>query len=148
MKRIRRLLYPRTSGAWAPFVAVLILVLTAVATVAAWPAQPSQSNAGERQPQTERSLDPVYSKWLNEDVAYIIDQAERSAFLGLTTNENATSSSNSSGNAAIRPLARPISLKKNTTDALPMPISTSPPGFPAGRQTEAMFTSCMDRLTK
>ena len=87
MKRIRRLLYPRTSGAWSPFVAVLILVLTAVATVAAWPAKPSQSNAGERQAQTERTLDPVYSKWLNEDVAYIIDQAERTAFLGLTTNE-------------------------------------------------------------
>jgi GWxTD domain-containing protein len=87
VKRIHRLLYPRTSGTWAPFVAVLILVLTAAATVTAWPAKPSQSNAGAKQLETERALDPAYSKWLNEDVAYIIDQAERTAFLGLTTNE-------------------------------------------------------------
>ena len=87
VKRIHRLLYPKTSGAWAPFVAVLILVLTAAATVTAWPVKPSQSNAGTKQSETERTLEPAYSKWLNEDVAYIIDQAERTTFLGLTTNE-------------------------------------------------------------
>jgi GWxTD domain-containing protein len=87
VKRIHRLLYPGTSGTWAPFVAVLILVLTAAATVTAWPAKPSQSNAGAKQPETERAIDPAYSNWLNEDVVYIIDQAERTAFLGLTTNE-------------------------------------------------------------
>jgi GWxTD domain-containing protein len=87
VKRIHRLLYPKTTSAWAPFLAVMILVLTGAATVAAWPAKPSQSNAVAKQPETERALEPAYSKWLNEDVVYIIDQAERSAFLALTTDE-------------------------------------------------------------
>ncbi len=89
VKRIHRVLYPRTSGAWAPFLAVMILVLTGTAAVAAWPAKPPQPKAGAKQPETDGSLGPIsnaYYKWLNEDVAYIIDQAERAAFLGLTTN--------------------------------------------------------------
>ena len=90
VKRIYRLLYPKTSHAWAPFVAVMIIVITGAATVAAWPAKPSQSNAVAKQPETEQSLGPysnAYYKWLNEDVAYIVDQAERTAFLGLKTDE-------------------------------------------------------------
>lgn len=89
MKRIHRLLYPRTNGTWAPFVAVLIVVLTGAATVAAWPAKTPQSNAAATQEETEQNeaFDPEYSKWLNEDVAYIIDQSERTAFLRLKTNE-------------------------------------------------------------
>jgi GWxTD domain-containing protein len=87
VKRIHRLLYPRTTAAWAPFLAVLILVLTGAATVGAWPAKSSQSNAVAKQPETERALEPAYSKWLHEDVAYIIDQAERATFLTLATNE-------------------------------------------------------------
>ena len=87
VERIHRLLYPKNSGAWAPFVAVLIFALTAAATLAAWPSKPLQSNAGTKQSETEPALDPTYSQWLNEDVVYIIDQAERTAFLGLTTNE-------------------------------------------------------------
>jgi GWxTD domain-containing protein len=87
VKRIHRLLYPKTSGAWAPFLAVMILVLTGAATVAAWPAKPPQSNAVAKQSETEQSLAPRYSRWLNEDVVYLIDQAERSAFLALTTDE-------------------------------------------------------------
>ena len=87
VKRIHRLLYPKTSGAWAPFLAVMILVLTGAATVAAWPAKPSQSGAVAKQPEAERALEPAYSKWLHEDVAYIIEQAERAAFLGLNANE-------------------------------------------------------------
>jgi GWxTD domain-containing protein len=88
VKRIHRLLYPRTSGAWAPFLAVMILVLTGTAAVAAWPTP--QSNAVAKQTEKAGSLGPfsnAYYKWLNEDVAYIIDQAERTAFLGLATNE-------------------------------------------------------------
>jgi len=87
VKRTHRLLYPKTTAAWAPFSAVLILLLTGAATVAAWPANPSPSNAIEKQLKTEPAIEPAYSKWLHEDVAYIIDQAERTAFLGLTTNE-------------------------------------------------------------
>jgi len=86
VKRIHRLLYPKTSGAWAPFLAVTILVLTGAATVAAWPAKPAQSNAVAKQSETE-PLGPPYSRWLNEDVIYIIDQAERSAFLALASDE-------------------------------------------------------------
>lgn len=87
MKRIHRLIYPRTGGAWAPFVGVLILVVMAAATVSAWPAKSSQSNSESKQSETEKALDPAYSKWLNEDVVYLIDQTERTAFLRLTTNE-------------------------------------------------------------
>lgn len=87
VKRIYRLLYPSASHAWAPFLGVMILVLTGVASVAAWPVKPSQSNTAAAQSQREQSLGSAYSKWLNEDVAYIIDQAERAAFLSLTTNE-------------------------------------------------------------
>jgi GWxTD domain-containing protein len=87
VKRIHRLLYPRTTAAWAPFLAVLILVLTGAATVGAWPAKFSQSNAVAKQQETERALEPAYSKWLHEDVAYIFDQAKRAAFLALATNE-------------------------------------------------------------
>ena len=87
VKRIHRLLYPKTTGAWAPFLAVMILVLTGAATVAAWPAKSAQSGAVGKQPEAERALEPAYSKWLHEDVAYIIEQAERAAFLGLNANE-------------------------------------------------------------
>jgi len=90
VKRIHRLLYPRTRGAWGPFLAMVILVLTGAATVAAWPAKHPESGAVAKQPEIEGSLGPysnAYFKWLNEDVAYIIDQAERTAFLGLTANE-------------------------------------------------------------
>ena len=87
MKRIHRQLYPKTSGAWAPFLAVMILVVTGAATVAAWPTKPSPSNTAAAQSETEQSLGAAYAKWLNEDVVYIIHQAERSAFLALTTDE-------------------------------------------------------------
>ena len=90
VKRIHRLLYPRTSGAWAPLVAVMILVLTGTVAVAAWAAKPPQSNTAAKQLETSGSLGPfsnAYYKWLNEDVAYIIDKAERTAFLRLTTDD-------------------------------------------------------------
>ena len=87
VKRIHRLLYPSTASASAPFVGVLILVLTAAGTVAAWPTKLSQSNTGAKQSETEPVLEPEYSKWLHEDVGYIIDQSERAAFLRLATNE-------------------------------------------------------------
>lgn len=87
VKRIHRLLYPKNNGTWAPFLAVMILVLTGAATVVAWPAKPSQSNAAAKQSETEQSLGRAYARWLNEDVAYIIDQVERSAFRALATDE-------------------------------------------------------------
>ena len=75
MKRIRRLLYPSVPNVgWAPIVATSVLLLTAAATLSAW-----QANG----PTTVVS--DAYSKWLTEDVVYIIDDAERAAFQKLTT---------------------------------------------------------------
>jgi len=74
VKRTRRLLFPaRSNGAWAPFLAVVVLIAASAATVLAWPHEPSSN-------ETSR-----YTRWLNEDVVYIIDDAERSAFEKLTT---------------------------------------------------------------
>ena len=75
MKRIHRLLYPKgPAAAWSSVVAVIILITTVAVASAAWPAQ-----------QIERS---PFAKWLNEDVVYLITDAERTAFLQLTTNED------------------------------------------------------------
>lgn len=87
VKRIHRLLYPKANSAWAPFLAVVILVVIGAATVAAWPAKTQQEKASAIQPETQPALKPVYSKWLNEDVFYIIDDAERTAFLRFTTDK-------------------------------------------------------------
>lgn len=87
MKRIHRLLYPKTNGAWAPFLAATILVVTCAAALAARPLKPVHGDSPAPQPQSERGLSPEYSKWLNEDVVYIIDEAERTAFLRLATDQ-------------------------------------------------------------
>ncbi len=79
VKRIRRLLYPAGPRAgWAPFLAILVLAATAAAGAAAWRPMPSAM-------QSDSASTDRYSKWLNEDVVYIIQDAERSAFLKLTT---------------------------------------------------------------
>jgi GWxTD domain-containing protein len=70
--RIRRLLYPKSNGSWTPFLAAFILMATAAVTLAAWQSDPPA--------QTSR-----YTRWLNEDVVYIIDDAERATFQRLTT---------------------------------------------------------------
>ena len=105
MKRIHRLLYPKPSGApWSTLLAVAVFFATACASVAAWQSEPSkqsptpsQSPTGsastELAPITEGFKPPSvlvissYSKWLNEDVVYIIDDAERAAFQKLTTDQ-------------------------------------------------------------
>ena len=80
VKRIRRLLYPKTrTGAWTPLFAAAVLVITAALALSAWQSQPPQ--------QVDESQASPYQKWLNQDVVYIIDDAERAAFLRLTTNE-------------------------------------------------------------
>ncbi|HUD99129.1 MAG TPA: GWxTD domain-containing protein [Bryobacteraceae bacterium] len=78
MKRVRRLLYPKSpSGAWTPLFGALILMLTAAAAVVAWQAAPAPA---------DREATP-YLEWLNQDVVYIIADEERAAFLKLTTDE-------------------------------------------------------------
>jgi TonB family protein len=87
VKRIHRLLYPKTNGAWAPFLAAAVLVVTCAATLAAWPLKPVHGDSSMLQSESERELGTKYSKWLNEDVGYIIDDAERTAFLRLSTDQ-------------------------------------------------------------
>lgn len=81
MKRIRRLLIAteRPSSALTPVVSAGILIITAAVGLTAW-----QENA----PATPaRATVSPYTKWLNEDVVYIIMPEERAAFLKLESNE-------------------------------------------------------------
>ena len=75
VKRMQRLLYPKCTAAakesWAPFVMTVILMTTATLALPAW--------------QTAAPAVTPYTKWVNEDVVYIITAQERAAFLNLTT---------------------------------------------------------------
>ncbi len=86
VKRIRRLLYPEgPNAAWTPLLAVVILAATAAVAAAGWrlaPSHPLSTIAGQTQESSAR-----YSRWLNEEVVYIIDDAESAAFQRLTTDE-------------------------------------------------------------
>jgi GWxTD domain-containing protein len=92
MKRIHRMLQPKaTRGVWAPLLAVAVLLVTCAATAAAWRSQAQKqqpSDAAQAHPnQTPKARSYDYEKWLNDDVVYIADDAERAAFIRLTTNE-------------------------------------------------------------
>jgi GWxTD domain-containing protein len=84
VKRIRRLLIPTEgpSSALTPFVSTGILMITAAVGLTAWqekaPASPPPSSSQEVSP---------YTKWLDEDVVYIILPKERDAFLHLETDD-------------------------------------------------------------
>jgi GWxTD domain-containing protein len=78
VKRIRRLLIPAERRSFvAPVLSVGLLLLAAVAGLMIWQVK--------AQAQSSPAPDP-YTKWLQEDVAYIILPAEREAFLRLETN--------------------------------------------------------------
>ncbi len=78
--RIHRLLYPKASReSWMPFLGALVLIATGAITLAAWPDAHAQTPSAARIQQDGAAS----SKWLNEDVVYIIDDAERAAFLRL-----------------------------------------------------------------
>jgi GWxTD domain-containing protein len=79
MKRIHRLLYQPKASALAPVFSAGILMLAAVGAMAAWQAQ-SPGTPAEPQAKADE-----YTRWLNEDVVYIIDGRERAAFLSLKT---------------------------------------------------------------
>jgi len=79
MKRIHRLLYPPKGSAFAPLVSAGILTIAAAGMLVAWQAT---SSAPASAPQ--RNVSP-FTRWLNEDVVYIIDKREREAFLHLQT---------------------------------------------------------------
>jgi GWxTD domain-containing protein len=83
VKRIQRLLYPSKSSALAPFVSAAILMVAAAGALAAWQAQaPEQAAPSVTQAKVDR-----YTRWLSEDVVYIIQDRERTAFLDLNTDE-------------------------------------------------------------
>jgi len=100
MQRIRRLLNrpeaPRR--ALTPIFSAGILAITAAVVLMAWPskagakapapAAPAGPAAqAERVQQMRVQLATPYTKWLTEDVAYIITDRERAAFKSLTTDE-------------------------------------------------------------
>lgn len=86
MLRIRRPLYPsQPATLWTPFVAVLLLIATAALAVA-WQT-PSRGNAPPPLAAQDKPPTDPYLAWLNHDVAYIIEDREREAFLKLTTQD-------------------------------------------------------------
>ncbi len=89
VKRVRRLLYPKSvNSLWTPLFAAAVLIATTVAALAAWPSStPRQGSSAAAQVQTGPPEASSYSKWLNEEVAYIITDEERAAFEKLTTDE-------------------------------------------------------------
>ena len=88
MKRIHRMLRPqKPQSAWAVSLALGIFLATAAASSAAWQSQAPAQKSAAQQVKTDAATPSPYSKWLDEDVVYIIDDAERGAFLQLTTDE-------------------------------------------------------------
>ncbi len=83
-KRIRRMLYPQTLSGASPFLgAGVLVIMTAVIALGAWQKDVSVPSAAQAQsPHADK-----YSKWLNEDVIYIIQDSERAAFEKLTSDE-------------------------------------------------------------
>ena len=77
VKRVRRLLIPqKPSSALTPVFAAGVLMLIASVALTAWQTKTPQPRTPEVSP---------YTKWLEEDAAYIITDAERAAFERLQT---------------------------------------------------------------
>jgi len=86
MKRIDRLLFPaRQKNSWGLLLGVAIFLATGTACLATWQSAPSNSSRPDLRGQSDRAQS--YAKWLDEDVVYIIDDAERAAFEHLASNE-------------------------------------------------------------
>jgi len=87
MKRIHRLLHPsRSISALAPLVAVAILIAAAVSMAGLHLGPSKQLSAATKVP-LSTSAKSSYSKWIDEDVVYIVDDAERAAFVSLASDE-------------------------------------------------------------
>jgi GWxTD domain-containing protein len=87
VKRIRRLLYPKPSGALAPFLAAGILIATAVVSLAGWKASLRQDQPPATESAAEKTLPPAYAHWLEGPISYLITPQEKHAFLRLATDE-------------------------------------------------------------
>jgi GWxTD domain-containing protein len=86
MKRIQRILTPsERQDSWVPLLVLGIVLASSAVLLVAWrsEARTQESALSLVKPDTPA----VYSKWLNEDVVYIIDDAERGAFQQLATDE-------------------------------------------------------------
>jgi len=102
MKRIQRLHDPQvTHTAWGPLLAATVLLTAGAISLRAWPSHSTATNphpgaasqeapdAAKQEKETKDSAAATlehYAKWLNQDVVYIIDDAERAAFRSLPTN--------------------------------------------------------------
>jgi GWxTD domain-containing protein len=102
MKRIHRLLYPKTqNAAWAPLLAAAMLLTAGVVSLAAWESSSGRhESSGILEAQDVKSASILekaakdsegsklesYAKWLDQEVVYIMDDAERAAFRSLETN--------------------------------------------------------------
>jgi GWxTD domain-containing protein len=77
MKRIRRLLYPKESQRTflTPVLSAGMLVAVTAMALTAWQSKPAGDAAGD-----------FHQKWLNEEVPYIITDAERNTFNQLQSN--------------------------------------------------------------
>jgi GWxTD domain-containing protein len=84
VKRIRRLLYQPEGLALAPFFSAGVLTIAVGGVLIAWQANSPPQN--QQSPATQPNVSP-YTKWLEEDVAYIIDNRERVTFQSLRTDE-------------------------------------------------------------
>ena len=82
MKRIHRVFYPGIpKGNWTSVLAAAVLMAGAAVALTAW--QPQS-------PQPENSPESAFSKWLDQDVVYIISDQERAAFEKLATDPERT----------------------------------------------------------
>jgi GWxTD domain-containing protein len=92
VKRIRRLLIPKEgpSSALTPFVSAGILMIAAAVGLTAWQDAPrrffAQAPVGQAAPDEPSKVSP-YTKWLEQDVVYIITSQERAAYLRLETDD-------------------------------------------------------------
>jgi GWxTD domain-containing protein len=87
VKRIRRLLCPKPSGALAPFLAACILIATAAVSLAAWRASVGQDQQSATESAAEKMLPPAYARWVKGPISYLITPQEKDVFLRLVTNE-------------------------------------------------------------
>jgi GWxTD domain-containing protein len=93
--RIRRLLIPgdRPKTGLPPVIAAFVLTLVAALASAAWQSKPEVRHLAQAQTQTSQPEGAVthapspFERWLNEDVAYLITEPERRAYLNLRTDE-------------------------------------------------------------
>ena len=140
-KRIHRLLHPgRAIGSWLPLLAVGVFLVTAAVSLAALPRKSLQNASTDVQTQPATAPASSYSKWLDEDVVYIIEDPERAAFLKLATNDEREHFIQQFWE---RRRAPKCFLKKSITVGSPSPICIFKPrqAHPAGGPTAATCTS-------